>query len=176
MAVRRISALGIGAAALSALAALSACSSGKTTPVAVPTTTTSVPAPQPTSSSGTASPSTTPTGTTPAAMHLTFADNGKTVTLHIGEKLSVALDSAFWTYQTPSGADLRTVEANGYVAPTPTCGGPQAAGSGCGTKTADYVAVASGRTAVVATRVSCGEAMRCTGANARFQVAVNIEP
>ena len=174
MAVRRISALGIGAAALSALAALSACSSGKTTPVAAPTTT-SV-APQPTSSSGTASPSTTPTGTTPAAMQLTFADNGKTVTLHVGEKLHVALDSAFWTYQSPAGADLRTVEANGYVAPTPTCGGPQAAGSGCGTKIADYVAVASGRTAVVATRVSCGEAMRCTGANARFQVAVNIEP
>lgn len=147
--------------------------------------TSATPSSSATGASGTGAPSTGQTspgpvasspGSTASAVQLSFADNGKTVTLHVGGRLHVALDSAFWTYQPVDASRILKLDATTYASPSPgTCKGPQAVGSGCGSQLADYSALATGRTSVVATRASCGEAMRCSPSNGRFEVQVIIE-
>jgi hypothetical protein len=115
-----------------------------------------------------------PTAASPYAAQLTFADNGKTITLHVGNTVHVALDSAYWKFQPVSAPQVLKLGSTAFVPPSPgTCAHP-GMGSGCGTQTADYAAVATGQTSIVATRVSCGEAMLCTGGNGHFQVQVVV--
>jgi hypothetical protein len=110
----------------------------------------------------------------PSAVQLTFADNGKTITLHVGGKVHVALNSAYWQFQPVAAPQLLKLDGRAFIPPSPgTCAHP-GMGSGCGTQTADYTAIATGQTSIVATRASCGEAMPCTGANGHFQVQVVI--
>jgi hypothetical protein len=124
---------------------------------------------QPTGQTSPSSPSASP----PAAQ-LVFADNGKTVTLHVGGTVHVALDSTFWKFLPVAAPQLLKLDATAMIPPSPgTCPHP-VPGSGCGTQTADYTALATGQTSIVATRVSCGEAMRCVGANGHFEVQVVI--
>lgn len=106
---------------------------------------------------------------------LSFSDNRRTVTLHRGDHLHVALDSAFWTFQPAGAPQVLHTDATQFIPPTPTCPPPQGAAAGCGTQTADYTAVGDGTAAVVATRLNCGEAMRCVGADARFEVTVTVQ-
>ncbi|MBF9069299.1 hypothetical protein [Streptacidiphilus fuscans] len=108
-------------------------------------------------------------------MKVTFAANGKSVTLHVGEHLHVDLVSPFWTFQPVGSPQLLHTDATGVATPTSSCPPPMG-GAGCGDKTADYTAVSAGQTTVVATRIICGEAMRCTGANGRFDLEVTVTP
>lgn len=166
----------LAAAAGCSSATPSAFSSAVSSPASPTTTGTAVGGPSSTAQpSGQASGQ--PTGQTPpsSSVRLAFADNGKTITLHVGGTVHIALNSAFWTFQPIAAPQPLKLDATAYVSPSPgTCTGPQAAGSGCGTQTADYTAVTTGTTSVVATRVNCGEAMRCTDANGHFQVQVVI--
>jgi hypothetical protein len=47
---------------------------------------------------------------------------------------------------------------------------------GCGTVRRDFHAVRLGTATLIATRSSCGEAMRCTGDQGRFTVTVRVVP
>lgn len=110
----------------------------------------------------------------PNTVQLAFADSGKTITVHVGGTIHVALNSSYWSYQPVAAPTLLKLDSTALVPPAPgTCAHP-VPGSGCGTRTADYTALATGQTSIVATRISCGEAMACTGSNGRFEVRVVI--
>jgi hypothetical protein len=108
------------------------------------------------------------------AAQLTFADSGKTITLRVGATVHVALDSAYWTFQPVAAPRLLKMDTHAFIPPSPGTCSHQVMGSGCGTQVADYTALAAGQTAVVATRISCGEALRCTGANGHFEVQIVV--
>jgi hypothetical protein len=110
----------------------------------------------------------------PNTVQLTFADSGKTITVHVGSTLHVALNSTYWTFQPVTAPQLLKLDATAMVPPSPGTCAHQVPGSGCGTQTADYTALATGQTSVAATRVNCGEAMRCTGSNGHFEVQIVI--
>jgi hypothetical protein len=103
----------------------------------------------------------------PPAM-ATAEDNGHTLTLTVGQRLSVRLDSTYWTFG-PTAPPLRQ---NGQ--PLVSKGGPCVPGQGCGTVTADFYAAGPGRTAVSASRTSCGEAMRCVGPAGQYRLTIVV--
>jgi predicted secreted protein len=103
---------------------------------------------------------------------LSSSDTGKSVRLKVGERLHIALGSTYWTFRGSDAPRVLRQDGSGVAKPTTTCSGP--VGSGCGARTADFTAVGKGHTSVVATRTTCGEAMRCVGANGRFVVYVTV--
>jgi hypothetical protein len=133
------------------------------------------PSPATSAAAGNSPSATTSSSAAPYAAQLAFADSGKTITLHVGGTVHVTLNSAYWTFQPVAAPQLLKLDTTAFVPPSPgTCAGHQVLGSGCGTQTADFTALATGQTSVEATRVNCGEAMRCTGANGHFEVQVVI--
>lgn len=99
------------------------------------------------------------------------SDNGKTLNLHVGDRLEVQLGSTYWTVNgSTNGAVLQTI-GQAVVSPQPTGCVP---GAGCGFVTALFDAVAPGNAAVTASRNSCGEAMGCTGDQGLYRVSVVV--
>lgn len=122
-------------------------------------------APPPAANSTTAA--TSPSSRPPA--DLTARDSGRQVTVPVGTRVSVRLDSTYWHFAAlPAGAPLHALPV--VVAPRKGC----PVGQGCGTVTAPFVAVRPGQIAVTARRTSCGEAMRCTGAAGLYRVKVVV--
>ena len=110
-----------------------------------------------------------PRATTPKTV--TDRDNGKTVVLQVGDQLKVALASTYWTIHTSSNAAVLRAD------------GPQVIkgridgcvpGEGCGTANRLFSALSPGRVTVRASRVSCGEALRCTRGRGLFTIAVVV--
>lgn len=102
---------------------------------------------------------------------VTFGDKGSTVYLHTGETLRVVLDSTYWSMHPSSNADV--LPARGAVTVVPRLRGC-VPGQGCGTVTATFRASAPGSATLSASRVSCGEALRCTMGNGSFYVTVRV--
>jgi hypothetical protein len=102
-------------------------------------------------------------------------DNGRTLTLHPGQIVTVMLKSTFWTFKGSSNPQVVEQLGPAVVVRTPfnkqTC--PY---GGCGTVTIKFQAVRSGTAQVTATRVSCGEAMGCTGSGAIYRFTVAVTP
>ena len=98
------------------------------------------------------------------------ANDGQTVTLHPGEHLRVALASTYWQIQPSSDPSVLRADGSPAASPSPGC----VPGAGCGTAAATFTAVAPGHATVVATRTSCGEAMRCQGSAGHYQVQVVV--
>ncbi|HEX5546267.1 MAG TPA: hypothetical protein VFX24_02600 [Ktedonobacterales bacterium] len=97
--------------------------------------------------------------------------NGKSVTLHPGQTLLVTLGSTYWTIQ--GSSDSRVLAPAGKVVTSPeSCSAPP--GSGCGTVSQEFRAASSGTAQVTASRVSCGEAMRCIGPAGQYQLTVQV--
>jgi len=148
--------------------------------------------PLPTSSSGPGSTTPSPgsaTATTPATspasepptaaggprtLSLSSADNGTSVRLKVGQRLHIALPTSYWTFHPSDAPAVLRQDATGVATPSTACPGPIGTTGGCGARTADYTAIGVGRAAVLATRVVCGEAMRCTGSRGRFTVYVAV--
>jgi hypothetical protein len=97
-------------------------------------------------------------------------NDGQTVTLHPGEHLRVALASTYWQIQPSSDPSVLRADGSPATYPSPGC----VPGAGCGTAAATFTAVAPGHATVVATRTSCGEAMRCQGSAGQYQVQVVV--
>ncbi len=120
-----------------------------------------------------------PSGTTtsvppvppPGAMHLTEADNGRSVTVARGTTVQLVLGSTYWTVAPlPDGSVLRAAGAP-VVAPAI---GHCVAGQGCGTVTSTWIAVAPGSVTVTAGRTVCGEALACGPQQRSFRVVVTV--
>jgi hypothetical protein len=97
--------------------------------------------------------------------------NGKSVTMHPGETLLVTLGSTYWTIQGSSDSQVLAPVGQSVTAPK-SCSAPP--GSGCGTVSQEFRAVKSGTAQVTASRVSCGEAMRCVGPAGQYQLTVQV--
>ena len=103
---------------------------------------------------------------------VTEKDKGKTVTLHVGDRLKVVLNSTYWTiHDAAKPAVLRT---DGKQVTTPRMNGC-VPGGGCGTAAQAFTAVTKGTTTAGASRTSCGEALLCTGDNGKFNVVVVVK-
>jgi hypothetical protein len=153
---------------LCAALVLTACPSKTVTKTSTEPTPTS-PGPSPATSVSPPSPS-APATVTDGTITVTDANDGQTVTLHAGQKLRVTLLSTYWEIQPPSAPLVLRQDVQPIVSPSPGC----VAGAGCGTAAATFTALAPGHATVVATRTSCGEAMRCLGNSGHFQVEVVV--
>jgi hypothetical protein len=104
-----------------------------------------------------------------AGVTVTDADNGRTITVAPGERLTVTLGSTYWSF---GGSSNSTVlrQVGQPVASPGTC----PPGVGCGQVTATFDAVGRGRADVTASRSSCGEALSCTGGSGSFRVSVVV--
>jgi hypothetical protein len=119
----------------------------------------------PSSVSGSAAPS----GGVPATLTAAEPDNGRTLTLSVGDELVVRLSSTYWEFTTPPGGGAVTsLGPQEVIASAPGTG--CVPGAGCGTVTARFRAVAPGRQTISADRTSCGEALRCTGTQGSYQL------
>jgi len=97
--------------------------------------------------------------------------NGRTVTLHVGDSLAVTLHSTYWTFAGSSNAAVVAPEGTPTVSPSPSGCVP---GQGCGTVTASFDALAVGTAVIGASRISCGEALACTGAAGSYRLTVEV--
>ena len=113
-----------------------------------------------------------------ATTALAETNANQTVTVKMGSTVSLSLHSMYWDLTAlKAGASL---QEKGAVIQKPAplgtaaragCGVP---GSGCGVQTWKFSTVKMGVTHLVASRVSCGEALRCTAANGTFKVTVKV--
>lgn len=109
---------------------------------------------------------------TPITDQVDERDSGATVDLHVGDVLVVTLHSTYWqlaalgatTALRPQGAP-ETVRAT-------TCA--RIPGSGCGSVTVRYTAVARGSVTLTAHRDSCGEALRCASGQGDWKVVARV--
>ena len=115
-------------------------------------------------------PSIDPVGQTTA----TDTDNGRTITVAVGDQLKITLHSTYWHFAAPTGNALRPA---GQPVTEGIPAGPNnhcVPGEGCGTVTAGFDATTPGTAVVTASRTSCGEAMACTGRAGTYRLTVVV--
>jgi hypothetical protein len=108
-------------------------------------------------------------GTTTGGIQAGDSQNGKSITLHAGQTLVVTLASTYWSFQ--GSSDSRVLSPIGAPVTTPASCPP---GMGCGTVSQAFRAVGPGTAQITASRVSCGEAIGCTGATGHYQLTVQV--
>jgi hypothetical protein len=113
----------------------------------------------------------TPSVDPTAAMTLTQADNGRSVSMHVGQSLVVQLNSTYWVISGSSDRGVLAPEGAAQVAPSP---GGCVPGQGCGTETGAFEAIRAGHSVVTASRNVCGEALACGAHQRRFSVTVQV--
>ncbi|MBV8787217.1 MAG: hypothetical protein JOZ00_11060 [Mycobacterium sp.] len=104
------------------------------------------------------------------AQTFTYADNGRTVTLGVGRRALVKLDTLDWYIDAVSGSALRAVGPQRSVHILKGCGAPQ----GCGYMELTVDAVAPGRSVVRAQRGLCGELFICPRKLRKFALTVVV--
>ncbi|HSS60190.1 MAG TPA: hypothetical protein VLK30_01895 [Candidatus Limnocylindrales bacterium] len=100
------------------------------------------------------------------------AQNGLTLKVRAGDTVRVTLGSTTWTIAGSSDPAVLEQESAQVVSPAPT--GQCVAGEGCGTTSAVFRALKHGVATIDASRVSCGEARLCAGAEGSYQVTVQV--
>jgi hypothetical protein len=98
--------------------------------------------------------------------------NGQSVQVHVGDTVKVTLNSTYWTFDQSS--DPLVLKELGDQVVTPDPMGSCLPGMGCGVTTAWYKAWSAGSAAVSASRVSCGEALRCVGTQGTYRVTLVV--
>ena len=112
-----------------------------------------------------------PINSAQAATKLAFTDaeNHRVISIKANTQVSITLNSTFWLDATATNlkavkAKSQTVIPFGPTAPE----GCQHPGTGCGTSIWVFKATKKGPASFTVSRDSCGEALRCTGANATY--------
>lgn len=109
---------------------------------------------------------------------LTEKNASKTVAVKLGGRVELTLHSMYWGLAVPAKSSSLTSQGQPIlkpIFPSPSApAGCKIAGSGCGTQTWVFVATKVGLTHLVASRTTCGEAMKCSSANGRFAVTVKV--
>ena len=123
----------------------------------------------------TGAPASITTSTPAAATVVGFSDvdNGRTVTVSAGQRLTVILHSADFVFVSPS--DPAVVGADGQ--PTVNPGSPSCvavAGTGCGTVVTSFLALTAGEAELRADRPRCFEP-DCPAADAHWRLMVRVE-
>ena len=113
--------------------------------------------------------STTPPVPATSTKELSETDNRTTLNVKVGDHLRVVLHSTYWQFSPVAGATLHQVADPAYA---PELAG-RIPGLGSGTVTVEYMVEKSGMEKISASRVSCGEALRCVGNQGMFSVTIN---
>jgi hypothetical protein len=104
--------------------------------------------------------------------------NHRTYTVKRGSKLTLSLNSTYWTIAPKAAGSVVTSVGNETVKailPGPNApAGCKIAGMGCGTVTMHFKAMKIGKTSITASRVSCGEALLCSPAQKTFSIKVVV--
>jgi hypothetical protein len=99
------------------------------------------------------------------------ASNGSTVKIAVGDKLEVVLASSYWNFRgSSSPLVLRQMGPAELLKATRTC----VPGGGCRPKRVIYRALKPGKAVISAHRVTCGEALACTGERGQFTITVVV--
>jgi predicted secreted protein len=100
------------------------------------------------------------------------------ISVKVGSHLSLTLHSMYWQLSALKVGSSVTTKGTVYqraIIPGPSAPtGCRIAGMGCGIQIWNFTATKVGTTAIVATRTTCGEAMRCIGTNGRYTVHVKV--
>ena len=166
--------------ACTALVGAACVAGGPASPASVPTPSSlnapSVPPIQATGSgpadTGSTAPA-TPAGPT-STTELGEANNGQTLTVSVGATVKLVLHNIYWTVDDSSHPSVLAL-----VGPPVYSGAGSIKcipGTGCGTVTATFKAVAQGSALISASRTSCGEALQCPGGAGTFEVTVVVIP
>jgi hypothetical protein len=112
-------------------------------------------------------------GSTPEAGQIvaTDSDNGKSLVLHVGDRLEVKLGSTYWNIHESSDPSILRLAGPMAISRRPSGCVP---GAGCGLAIASFDAVGTGSADVTASRSSCGEAMRCVGNAGSYRLSVVV--
>lgn len=109
---------------------------------------------------------------------LSEKNSNQTINVKMGSPVSLSLHSMYWILTSVKvGASL---EQKGAPIQKPTMSGPNTPagcgvpGTGCGVQTWKFSAIKVGVTHLIATRSSCGEALRCTTTDGTFKVTVKV--
>jgi hypothetical protein len=100
------------------------------------------------------------------------SQNGLTIKVHVGDTIRVTLNSTAWTIA--GSSDATVLQQDGPQAVSPAPPGTCFPGEDCGTTSALYRAVKIGTATVDASRVSCGEARVCVGAEGKYEVTAVV--
>lgn len=101
---------------------------------------------------------------------LSTIDNGRTVSVHIGQKVTVSLAGTYWSVPRSSDTRVLEVAGPGGVAASPDC----TRGGGCGVTIGSFEAVGGGQAQLTSSRAVCGEALRCVPGQRFYQVTVVV--
>jgi hypothetical protein len=111
------------------------------------------------------------TNATPTAVEIGDNDKGKTVAASVGAHIRIVLHSTYWQFDDNASPIIKPLGAP-VVTPDMTVRIP---GTGAGTVTVEFQAIAPGQVSVRASRVTCGEALLCAEDQRVFQVTINIK-
>ena len=111
-------------------------------------------------------------GGSPTNVVLHLRDNHRTVTVKPGSTVRVVLGNTYWTFVPPSAGGVLMPVGEPVVKPNMNAG--CVAGQGCGTVISTYDAKTQGVTKIAAGRISCGEALRCTGSQGTYTVTIKV--
>mgnify|MGYP000712203332 CR=1 FL=1 len=106
------------------------------------------------------------------AVIVSEGQKGKVLQVKVGDDVEVLLHSTYWTIKDPDAKLLKPLMTQPKV--TPDFKGVP--GSGSGTVEMRYRVLAGGTVKIIASRTSCGEAMRCTGSNGAFETTIVSVP
>lgn len=99
--------------------------------------------------------------------------NGTTVRLGVGDRLELTLSSSYWNvHGSRAPALLRQDGPTRLLARPSTC--PDIPGLGCTPVQTSFTALAPGTAVITATRITCGEALRCAADQRRFTITVVV--
>lgn len=109
----------------------------------------------------------------PAGSPVTESDNGRSMVVRVGSNVTLVLHNTYWQISKSSDpAVLALVSGPDYSgAGSISC----VPGTGCGTVTTVFRAVAPGQATVTASRTSCGEVLACTGTAGAYRVTFVVE-
>ena len=105
----------------------------------------------------------------PAVLTVAEPANGATVRVAVGSQVRVTLHSTYWHFANTSGVLRRSA-----LTTQPDSSAPRIPGSGRGTVVSTFLARSAGTATIRATRTSCGEALRCVGAQGTYRLTVVV--
>jgi predicted small secreted protein len=99
--------------------------------------------------------------------------NGKTLKVRVGDRIELILSSTYWNLHGNSAPRVLRQEGPVEVlARPPDC--PDVPGVGCTPEQVNFTALADGTAIIKASRVSCGEALRCAPSKTQFAVTLVV--
>jgi hypothetical protein len=106
------------------------------------------------------------------AVTVSETENGRTITVRSGSRVTLTLHSTYWSIG--GSSDATVLHQVGGTSTRPAKPGTCVPGQGCGTVSATFVALRRAEADLTASRTTCGEALRCTPGQGDYVVHVVV--